>query len=447
MNEKVSELTQIVGIEKKYNKPKVKHHLNGRNFPFYTRNPERVKFKDDFNEIIGIITRISLGKAGIIENIKDIHLENVLKKIEKSEQVTPNEVRSIFSIDFEILQTPVLFQYYPVDRSTKTARSESKGKELLANYIVKLLRLDENEEWKRYVSHYDAKNLFEQVYIDSFPELTESTYRHEEFNFFDQDELVKSFEKDLHNLMKNETYFIKNLHLLISYYYFYYVVRQVYLLNAKKRKNENMWFAYEKEKVSTSRNAVKKGYKIFNEASKNLLEKNDLLDYLNKLSEKDTYRSLEELLNDENELPVLRDNIKKFNYIFSEALKRDYKPDFSIDVQLTQLLSYLKEHISNETSSRYRKSFDEFSRLGLIKSRGRLGYVFNATQEMILVLVAVIIGSEEKVLLKTVFFELEKRGMYFDKQSKNKIVKFFEDINILEKLSDSGDAQYVKSIL
>ncbi|WP_420921151.1 DNA phosphorothioation-dependent restriction protein DptG [Carnobacterium maltaromaticum] len=27
------------------------------------------------------------------------------------------------------------------------------------------------------------------------------------------------------------------------------------------------------------------------------------------------------------------------------------------------------------------------------------------------------------------------------------MISFFEDVNILEKLSDSGDAQYVKSIL
>ena len=40
-----------------------------------------------------------------------------------------------------------------------------------------------------------------------------------------------------------------------------------------------------------------------------------------------------------------------------------------------------------------------------------------------------------------------KRGIYLDKQSQESIVEFYEKLNLIEKKSDSGDAQYVKGIL
>ena len=51
------------------------------------------------------------------------------------------------------------------------------------------------------------------------------------------------------------------------------------------------------------------------------------------------------------------------------------------------------------------------------------------------------------MLLKDVFNELQQRGVYFDRLSRERVIRLFERVNVLEKLSDSGDAQYVKGIL
>ena len=55
--------------------------------------------------------------------------------------------------------------------------------------------------------------------------------------------------------------------------------------------------------------------------------------------------------------------------------------------------------------------------------------------------------DNEKLKLNNLFKELELRGMYFDRDSKEKIVQLYEKLSLLEKKSDSGDAQYVRSIL
>ena len=52
-----------------------------------------------------------------------------------------------------------------------------------------------------------------------------------------------------------------------------------------------------------------------------------------------------------------------------------------------------------------------------------------------------------KVKLSVLFDKFEERGLVFDRESKRKIIELFEKMNFLEKRSDSGDAQYVKSDL
>jgi DNA phosphorothioation-dependent restriction protein DptG len=62
-------------------------------------------------------------------------------------------------------------------------------------------------------------------------------------------------------------------------------------------------------------------------------------------------------------------------------------------------------------------------------------------------LTRVCIGSEDKIRLKILWDKLKDRGIVFDETTKLEITKLFEKINLIEKKSDSGDAQYVKSTI
>ncbi|MGM0125650.1 DNA phosphorothioation-dependent restriction protein DptG [Enterococcus sp. AZ194] len=447
MSDAVKQLTDKLGMNSGKKKPKAEHHLEGRIFPFHTRTQERVKFTDDFNEIVGIIARCSVGKIPLLEDIREEHLTNIMNRLEIGDGIFKEDIEELFSVNFDMMKNPIMFQYFPVSMSTKNQKDEARGKELLGFFITKLLKLDENETWKEYISNNNVSDLYASVYVECLPEIRSISKRKDVFHFFNQDELVKKFNDDLSQLMRNEKIFLSDIGLLISYYFFYYVLVQAHQLVSKNVKNIKLWFAYDKEKVTAGRDSVQKGYKVFNDASRELLINNDLLDYLNILSDKEGYRSYAEIMTDEENIPVLGMNLMDFNKQFADALDESYEAQVDIQFQIKQLQKYLKINTSNETAKRYRKSFDEFSGLTFIKSRGRLGYVLNATQDLILLFVGVIIGDKEKILLNRLFYEFEDRGLYFDKQSRKAIISFFEDVNILEKLSDSGDAQYVKSIL
>ena len=55
--------------------------------------------------------------------------------------------------------------------------------------------------------------------------------------------------------------------------------------------------------------------------------------------------------------------------------------------------------------------------------------------------------KDKKIRLNQLFEEYEKRGLFFDRYSKEEIIKLLTKLNLIDKKSDSGDAQYVKPIL
>lgn len=438
---------------------RAEHNCHSRIFPFYTRNPDRVKFLDDFNEIVGMVVRESIGLDSAIEINNEKIYQYLSMNIEN--QLDESTLKNIFNVDFGNLQDPYLFKYYPVLNFTKTQKDELRGKKALTTYIVKLLKLNINDEWKNFFVNIKHNNLYEEIIRSSFEDNIENheIKNKDEFYIFPEIIDIDIFNRDLKVLMSDKNFFVDNISLLISYYLFYYIIQLTYrLLQNDFSKPFDMYFSYDKEKISSSRLCIKKGYKIINELSNNLLVDNDLVDYLNILSENDTFRSFDEMIHDKNNLHILGKNIIDFNYLFYKSLEAElsdpiiieklkYDNVQNLETQITQLRSYIKTNIDHATETRYRKSFDEFVSLTFIKHRGRLGYTFNATQELILLFTSVIVPAKDKTLLKDLFREFEKRGIKFDNQTKKEIVKFYESINILEKLSDSGDAQYVKSIL
>ncbi|CDB75025.1 dnd system-associated protein 1 [Clostridium sp. CAG:265] len=77
---------------------------------------------------------------------------------------------------------------------------------------------------------------------------------------------------------------------------------------------------------------------------------------------------------------------------------------------------------------------------------GSYGYMLNMTQEILLMITAICI-KEDKITLKDLFKEYERRGLFLDSYSQVEVIDLLGKLNLIDKKSDSGDAQYVKSIL
>ena len=129
-----------------------------------------------------------------------------------------------------------------------------------------------------------------------------------------------------------------------------------------------------------------------------------------------------------------------YNNIELQIFKEIYRLWFKIKYQF-------ENSSRSKPYSDYSKWFSQFGKVNYTKNRGRLGNTTILSQELLLFLTRVCIGTEDKIRLKTLWDKLKDRGIVFDETTKLEITKLFEKINLIEKKSDSGDAQYVKSTI
>ncbi|GIU50475.1 hypothetical protein TUM4438_36600 [Shewanella sairae] len=78
-----------------------------------------------------------------------------------------------------------------------------------------------------------------------------------------------------------------------------------------------------------------------------------------------------------------------------------------------------------------------------IQSRGRAGRVMVFNQDYLILLTNIAVGEKDKLRFHELILAFEARGVFFDKQSQQALIEFYERIGNVERMSDSGDAVYV----
>lgn len=131
-------------------------------------------------------------------------------------------------------------------------------------------------------------------------------------------------------------------------------------------------------------------------------------------------------------------------------LSRCESPDGETAAEIKFLFNSVRLQFENTFRNRpycsYAEKFEVYCRKYL-KRRGRSGMMLNISEETLIFLTKICIKDQEKMRLNDVFSEFEARGVFLDSHSKNEVMRYYEKLNLIEKKSDSGDAQYVKRIL
>lgn len=82
-----------------------------------------------------------------------------------------------------------------------------------------------------------------------------------------------------------------------------------------------------------------------------------------------------------------------------------------------------------------------------MQARGRSGRVLVLTQDHIILLTNLVVGKEEKLRFHELIIGLQQRGIFVDKHTEQELIKFYERIGNVERMSDSGDAVYVRKTI
>lgn len=307
-------------------------------------------------------------------------------------------------------------------------------------------------------------SLLDKLVIENLPELEVDDKLTSYASLFP--EIKRLFTKDFEFLAKKDDTDFSSIILLLSYYYFFYTSQVMLHLNrfcSMDRNITKLYFCVQWEKVSRNREAFKNGWKRIEDRMSGMFSHAILLEMLNQ-TDSDKLYCYDDLL---KEYSALSDDEKAQMFVEIETLKNKYrnecaKPDgFTYEDgnyssgDLNSLLKGFFEDImlqfANTTRKRandaYPRSFMDFCKNGFVQRRGQAGNVLAMTEEQLVLMTKVTIGDNDKMRLNDLFKGFEQRGLFFDNSSKDCIVEFYEKLNLIEKKSDSGDAQYVKSLL
>lgn len=271
------------------------------------------------------------------------------------------------------------------------------------------------------------------------------------------------YREDLKFLSGHKDYFLVSFPLLTHYYVFMYVCQLLLKLEqfaeADSNKTRQLYFALEWESISKRRMAVDdlEGFRYIKEKSSNLFPH---IHTLSQLSHNGFNEEKEEkpiLLYNEL-LELVKQEGPECEKEFLQQLKlwiKDYSNWADVDVEdhstnladaFKVLFQCLKEGTNSDVASKFGDKLEHLGAYQFIKNRGSLGQVLNIKQDFLMLLTAVCV-KDKRMPLNDLFAEFEKRGIAFDRYSKKEIITLFSNHNILDKKSDSGDAQYVKPIL
>lgn len=324
-------------------------------------------------------------------------------------------------------------------------------------------------------------NLFYQLIVDCLPELTNkktnsSSKRYE--NLFD--EIKVQFLEDFKFLASNEETFLKHIEDLFKYYYFFYLTQLAQRLNSFGLHEgiKPIYFSMDWETLSESRMAYQYGWKKLANDLEGLFSHANTIELLNYITiNGETIGDYFNFKQKWSKLPIFEQNkliekIKETSQFYTDHIdglstgESWEKCEEQIKSFLDRNTNKFQDELSRELVSFYKKvkyQFDNsprksaknkyenwlisFCKNNYTKTRGRLGLTTVLNQEFLLFQTKLCVGNEEKIRLNELWKRLGKRGLTFDETSKTEIIKLFERINLLEKKSDSGDAQYIKSII
>ena len=434
-------------------KPSFKRTFNFKLFPFFTRNPERAKFDNGFTPVLGAIVRHSLNLK-VEYSIDDYNIEKLYENVDSVNGIDDEKkipiLNRIFGFEnIKSLRHPYLLNYYPLSQG-----KDKRGEMDIALYLNSIFDLKNNAIWNQFVGDKKSNNLAEKLILDSVEEIKEV----EERNIFKSilNDIFIEKNEDLEYLLKNKDLALKNLDKFFDYYYFQFILKTALkidrIINVKEGvKLYPLYYTLEFEKITSSRITNTRGYNLIKEINKYTLVNENLLGYLNilirEINKDENFYTFTDIfnLNYEKQLD-LNQELKIVLSEYKKVLKKEEEVEINLENNIELLKKWLAEDITNETISRYHLSIEEIGKLMFLKNRGSLGKTLSLKKDMIILLTALIVKDEKK-LIKDVFMEFEKRGVYFDRYTKEEIMIFYEKMNILDKKSDSGEVKYVKPVL
>ncbi len=448
------------------------------------------KFPIGFKGILGYLIRLILNEKN--ENIEDYteFSETIISQILENGELSDENEKYFKELLYEYLLadkdeinilTPKFYSFiYP--------KKNTSNEEGIALFIRDIF-LDNNgniEKFKNFVNNSKSNNILIDLILNNINNhsgnITEKKY------CCVDNEVINLFNEDFDFALKHEEWFMDNIELFFAYYYFYYNAKVIFKVNKEFSLleddinfvdyDEHLYYLLDWEHASKFNKTITgSGYDFLLDKSKYIYSQFTMIDHLNILIG-DFYKENDDLIN--KEVLLLEDVYKFFNGLneedknnFIHYLKKwiercseyhNYPLD-EMPNELKELLKLLYKVLNNEkfyssngrSFTHYIENLENITTKYFAKSRRQFGFVLNVNKKFLLMITALSFNdynnaesensTKLKIKMDDLFKEYHKRGLYFDKNSEETIKELLNKLNLVDKKSDSGSAQYVRTIL
>lgn len=270
--------------------------------------------------------------------------------------------------------------------------------------------------------------------------------------------MVTCFQSDLAFLADHPQYLLQELTNTLRLYAFSWCAQLALNLDNWRDgepQSKSLFFILDTEKASSERDQIKRfGYKWFASQCEKLfpiLSALEVLQWGKGAKKRPLWQVYQDALNDSDPSSQTLNNLNNYLQDFIEdrqLTSRDRATN--LDNAFKQLLSVAIEQFQGKKSERAsvnRKYINELESQicsDFIQVRGRAGKVLVLNQDRLLLLTNLTVGKNKKLRLHELLRGFEQRGFYLDNQSTQMLVAFYERMGNVERMSDSGDAVYVR---
>ncbi|MGL4206362.1 MAG: DNA phosphorothioation-dependent restriction protein DptG [Aeromonadaceae bacterium] len=268
--------------------------------------------------------------------------------------------------------------------------------------------------------------------------------------------LNKVFIEDIKFLAEHPHYLLQTLPKMLKLYAFSYCAQlALNITDWEEPKSRPLYFILDSEKASAERTSVKRyGYKLLASACERVFPLLSAFDALQRgMRPRPLWQIYQDAVNYHNQPELL----EVFNKYLQEFISDRYDDRVKIPpvsnikdaFECLRKLSIEQFSDSGRTTvyQNYIKELDRYLLNDFIQARGAAGRTLVLNQDQLLLLTNLTIGKADKLRLHELRKGFEQRGFYLDNQTLEVLVAFYERMGNVERMSDSGDAVYVRKTL
>lgn len=411
-------------------------------------------------------------QAKAIEDFEKNAVLPVRSYLENVKHMKDKQIDDFIDIMTDIMYTdgaltiinPSFLKFIPLSIGTPKSKKYEHGQKTLAEYLSSMLTP------KDLLINILSKqtNLFNEIIINSLNTpgaqcATDSEYISIPF-------IRESFCDDLKWLLEREdSVVIKYIHIFLHFYLCYSISQTVANLDPRKYDKAiieptKMYYILSSEHSSESRDAVVNGWNKYvnKEAEEKLFGRIQALDIINGMLGGNIgfYNDVYNELNQHEFTNEVRSKLEEVLNSYQKDKRVQLQSRESSKFQLpdeidTEVLSYgdfIKKLAtlcttlqSKEYESKMKIRINNIMKIRMLSTR-RGREVLNLDDEMLFFLMAMI-SKGKRIKLEDLYTGFGKYGILFDFETKNAIESYLMKLNLLERKSDSGEAQYVTIVL